>query len=73
MFSNTSDEMLVLKEKRLQALKLQQEQPRRQQPGPMTTMTIWILVVLMRMQNLRLFLKTSIRPQTDLSMNFSWF
>ncbi len=27
----------------------------------------------MRMQNLRLFLKTSIRPQTDLSMNFAWF
>jgi hypothetical protein len=31
---------------------------------------IWILLMLVRMQILRLFLKTSIRP--DLSMNFAW-
>jgi hypothetical protein len=34
---------------------------------------IWILLTRMRMQNMRLSLKSSIHPQTDLSMNFSWF
>ena len=36
-------------------------------------MMIWMKLLLMRMKNMELSLKSFIRPQTDFAMNFAWF